>query len=306
MFTLEDGAQCNPANLSKADNTEYIFVKRHRNGDKTAFNLTHGMVANACYVTRKLADLYLCSDGLPIEKSKDFKGYRGVTDEFQNRDQRMDNTMLYHGEQYWNNDGKWRTTWTDADLTDCLVANVRSGSGYQCQKWGTERKVDDYYESYDFPVIRYAEVLLTYAEAVYELDGTISDVDLDYSLNLVRQRVNPSMPKLSNSLVSAHGLSMREEIRRERTVELVLEGHRIDDLKRWATAAVEMPQDQLGVQFTGTWFETNWNNPGKSVNADGILVLYTDRVWNDKLYLYPLPSDQLQLNPQLEQNPGWK
>lgn len=306
MFTLEDGAQCNPANLSKADNTEYIFVKRHRNGDKTAYNLTHGMVGNACYITRKLAELYLCSDGLPIEKSSNFKGNKGVTDEFQNRDRRMDNTMLYHGEQYWNNDGKWRTAWTDADLTDCLVANVRSGSGYQCQKWGTERKVDDYYESYDFPVIRYAEVLLTYAEATYELDGTISDSDLDYSLNLVRQRVNSSMPKLSNSFVSVHGLSMREEIRRERTVELVLEGHRIDDLKRWATAAVEMPQDQLGVQFTGTWFETNWNNPGKSVNADGILVLYADRVWNDKLYLYPLPSDQLQLNPQLEQNPGWK
>lgn len=306
MFTLEDGAQCNPANLSKADNTEYIFVKRHRNGDKTGYNLTHGMVGNACYVTRKMANLYLCSDGLPIEKSKVFKGYKGVTDEFQNRDSRMNNTMLYHGEQYWNNDGKWRTTWTDADLADCLVANVRSGSGYQCQKWGTERKVEDYYESYDFPIIRYAEVLLTYAEAVYELNGSISDVDLDYSLNLVRQRVNPDMPKLSNSLVTTNGLSMREEIRRERTVELVLEGHRIDDLKRWRTASVEMPMDQLGVLFTGTWFETNWNNPGKSVNADGVLVLYTSRSWSDKLYLYPLPSDQLQLNPQLEQNPGWK
>lgn len=306
MFTLEDGAQCNPANLSKTDNTEYIFVKRHRNGDRTSYNLTHGMVGNACYITRKLANLYLCSDGLPVEKSKNFKGYQSATDEFQNRDNRMDNSMLYHGEQYWNNDGKWRTTWTNADLADCLVANVRIGSGYQCQKWGTERKVDDYYESYDFPVIRYAEVLLTYAEAAYELNGSISDADLDYSLNLVRQRVNPTMPKLSNSLVSSNGLSMREEIRRERTVELFLEGHRIDDLKRWATASVEMPQDQLGVLYTGTWFEGNWSNPGKSVNADGALVIYTDRVWEDKHYLYPLPSDQLQLNPQLKQNPGWE
>lgn len=306
MFTLEDGVQCNPANLSKADNTEYIFIKRHRNGDKTAYNLTHGMVANACQITRKMANLYLCSDGLPVGKSKNFKGYTGVTDEFQNRDNRMDNTMLYHGKKYWNNDGKWRTTWTDADLANSLEANVRSGSGYQCQKWGTERNVEDYYESYDFPIIRYAEILLTYAEAIYELNNAISDTELDYSLNLVRQRINPTMPKLSNSLVTSNGLSMREEIRRERTVELALEGRRIDDLKRWATASIEMPQDQLGVQFTGTWFETNWNNPGKSVNADGTLVLYTGRSWNDKLYLYPLPSDQLQLNPQLEQNPGWK
>ena len=306
MFTLEDGAQCNPANLSKSDNIEYIFVKRHRNGDKTAWNLTHGMVANACYVTRKLANMYLCSDGLPIGKSSKFQQYAGVTDEFQNRDNRMGNNMLYHGQQYWNNDGKWRTTWTDADLTSSLTANVRSGSGYQNRKWGTERQMEDYYESYDFPVIRYAEVLLNYAEAVYELNGTITDSELDYSLNKVRLRVNPSMPKLSSTLVSANNLSMREEIRRERTVELVLEGFRIDDLKRWATAPDEMPQDMLGVQVTGTWFETNWTDHKRSLSSDGCLILYSDRTWNDKLYLYPLPSDQLQLNPQLEQNPGWK
>lgn len=306
MFTLEDGAQCNPANLSKSDNIEYIFVKRHRNGDKTAWNLTHGMVANACYVTRKLANMYLCSDGLPIGKSSKFQQYAGVTDEFQNRDNRMGNNMLYHGQQYWNNDGKWRTTWTDADLTSSLTANVRSGSGYQNRKWGTERQVEDYYESYDFPVIRYAEVLLNYAEAVYELNGTITDSELDYSLNKVRLRVNPSMPKLSSTLVSANNLSMREEIRRERTVELVLEGFRIDDLKRWATAPDEMPQDMLGVQVTDTWFETNWTDHKRSLSSDGCLILYSDRTWNDKLYLYPLPSDQLQLNPQLEQNPGWK
>lgn len=306
MFTLEDGAQCNPANLSKSDNTEYIFVKRHRNGDKTAWNLTHGMVANACYVTRKLANMYLCSDGLPIGKSSKFQQYAGVTDEFQNRDNRMGNNMLYHGQQYWNNDGKWRTTWTDADLTSSLTANVRSGSGYQNRKWGTERQVEDYYESYDFPVIRYAEVLLNYAEAVYELNGTITDSELDYSLNKVRLRVNPNMPKLSSTLVSANNLSMREEIRRERTVELVLEGFRIDDLKRWATAPDEMPQDMLGVQVTGTWFETNWTDHKRSLSSDGCLILYSDRTWNDKLYPYPLPSDQLQLNPQLEQNPGWK
>lgn len=305
MFTLEDGVQCNPANLTKADNTEYIFVKRHRLGDKTAYNLTHGMVGNACYVTSKMANMYLCSDGLPVEKSPLFKGYKGATDEFQNRDNRMDGTMLYHGEKYWNNDGKWRTTWTDADLSSCLIANVRSGSGYQNQKWGTERQLEDYYESYDFPIIRYAEVLLNYAEAAYELDGSISDADLDKSLNLVRTRINTAMPKLTNAFVLKNGLDMRTEIRRERTVELALEGHRIDNLKRWATASVEMPQDQLGVQVTGTWFETNWTGHGHQLDSNGRMILYTDRVWNDKLYLYPLPSDQIQLNPQLGQNPSW-
>ena len=125
------------------------------------------------------------------------------------------------------------------------------------------------------------------------------------SLNLVRQRVNPNMPKLSNSLVSANGLSMREEIRRERTVELIMEGYRIDDLKRWATAETEMPQDQLGVQMTGTWFETNWAAQPLPLNGEGCIIYYTDRTWGDRNYLYPLPSDQMQLNPELGQNPGW-
>ena len=149
--------------------------------------------------------------------------------------------------------------------------------------------------------------MLNYAEAVYELNGEISDSELDYSLNLVRLRVNPNMPKLTNKLIADHSpMSMREEIRRERTVELILEGHRIDDLKRWATAKEEMPQDQLGVKVTGTWFENNWSNQSRSLNADGYIIMYEGRVWSDKHYLYPLPSDQLQLNPQLEQNPGWK
>ena len=305
MFILED-VQDNPASLMKKDNTEYIFSHRHRETDKMITNITHGMLANVCYITRKMANMYLCSDGLPVGKSSLFKGYTGATDEFQNRDARMDNTMLWHGEQYWNNDGKWRTSWTDDDLNSCLTTNARSNSGYQCQKWGVECQVADYYESMDYPVIRYAEVLLNYAEAAYELNESISDNDLDFSLNLVRRRINPNMPKLSNSFVSTNGLNMREEIRRERTVELFLEGFRIDDLKRWKTAETEMPQDQLGVKMTGTWFESNWSGQSRSLNSDGCIVLYSGRSWAQKNYLYPLPSDQCQLNPNLSQNPGWE
>lgn len=304
MFILED-EQCNPAGLTKSANTEYILSTRHRIGDKLALNITHAYLSNAYYPTRKLANMYLCSDGLPIDKSPLFMGYTGVTDEFKNRDNRMTNTLLQHGQQHWNNDGKWRTAWDDTDLTSCLVADVRANSGYQTYKWATERKLDDYYEAYDYPVIRYAEVLLTYAEAAYELDGNISDADLDKSLNLVRQRINTTMPKLSNTLVSSNGLDMRQEIRRERTVELALEGYRIDDLKRWATAVTEMNADLLGVQVTGTWFETNWAAQARGLNADGCIILYSGSQWSDKNYLYPLPSDQTQLNPQLGQNSGW-
>ena len=307
MFILEDAAQCNPANLSKKDNTEYILAHRHRDGDNLGTNITHGMQANVCYITRKMANMYLCSDGLPISKSPKFKGYVGPTDEFEERDMRMHTTLLKEKQVYWNNDGKWRTKWNKEDFEtgNYLTANVLSNSGYQNNKWAVERQVADYFESIDYPVIRYAEVLLNYAEATYELSGSISNTDLDISLNLVRQRVNPKMPKLSDSFVSTNGLSMREEIRRERTVELFLEGFRIDDLKRWATAKVEMPQDQLGVKVSGTWFETNWSAQSSKLNSEGCIILKDGRTWSDKLYLYPLPSDQLQLNPQLGQNPGW-
>ena len=305
MFILED-VQDNPLGLMKKDNSEYILSHRHRETDRMAVNITHAMLANVCYVTRKMANMYLCQDGLPVEKSPLFQGYTQAASEFQNRDARMDNSMLWHGEKYWNNDGKWRTTWTDDDLNSSLTCNTRSNSGYQTQKWGVECEVQDYYESMDYPVIRYAEVLLNYAEAAYELNENISDSDLDLSLNLVRRRINPNMPKLTNSFVSTNGLNMREEIRRERTVELFLEGFRIDDLKRWKTAETEMPQDQLGVKMTGTWFESNWSGQSRSLNGDGCIVLYSGRTWTQKNYLYPLPQDQRQLNPNLSQNPGWE
>ena len=304
MFILEN-TDCNPAKLTKADNKEYIFSHRHDEATKKiGTNITHGAQNSGVYVTRKLADMYRCQDGLPIAKSPKFQGYTGQNTEFADRDNRMNATLLRHGQKYWNNDGKWRNTWTAADEDDALTCDRRSQSGYINNKWATERKVDDTNEGYDYPVIRYAEVLLNYAEAVYEQGESISDADLDLSLNLVRQRSNPDMVKLSNSLVSANGLSMREEIRAERTVELALEGFRVDDLKRWKTAETEMPQNLRGIPMTG-WFATNWTNQTRPLDADGSIILYDGRVWAEKNYLYPIPSDELQLNPELGQNKGW-
>lgn len=111
------------------------------------------------------------------------------------------------------------------------------------------------------------------------------------------------MPKLSNKFVTDNGLNMREEIRRERTIELFNEGFRIDDLKRWKTAEIEMPQDMLGIKKSGTEYEsTNLKYP---TNIDGCIIVESERTWGEKNYLYPIPSDQIQLNPNLKQNPGW-
>src|SRR5664280_1038407 len=106
---------------------------------------------------------------------------------------------------------------------------------------------------FDHHIIRYAEILLIYAEALFEKNQAISDGDLDKSINVIRSRVN--MPALTNAFVSANGLDMRMEIRRERNVELALEDFRYDDIRRWKTAETEMVQDIKGIKIKGTEWE---------------------------------------------------
>ena len=112
------------------------------------------------------------------------------------------------------------------------------------------------------------------------------------------------MPKLSNAFVATNGLDMRTEIRRERTIELYFEGFRRDDLIRWKTAEIEMPIDIQGIQWTGTAYETYWPSIKNNV-VNGVYRIETGRKWQEKNYLLPIPSQQIQLNPNLKQNAGW-
>ncbi len=315
MFILES-VQCNPAGLTRADNKEYILAKRHDEVLKPiGYNITHAQ-GTATFPTRKLANMFRCQDGLPIAKSSQFKGYKTMTSEFDNRDNRMNALLFKQDQKIWDNDGKWRTEWNENDETyigkdnkdnRCMLADVMSNTGYKSSKWATERQVTDANEGYDYPVIRLAEIYLNYAEAVYELKGKIDDEQLDASLNLVRRRSNPEMVKLSNKLVTDNGLDMLEEIRAERTVELFQEGFRIDDLKRWKTAEKEMPGNRVGVLFTGTEFESKWGSKQLNpLDEEGCVIKYEGCVWAEKNYLYPLPVDECQLNPELGQNKGWE
>lgn len=161
-------------------------------------------------------------------------------------------------------------------------------------------------------------MLLIYAEATFEKNGSISDADLNKSINLIRQRVN--MPSLKNDFVAANGLDMKQEIRRERTIELALEGFRYDDLRRWKTAEIELPQAIKGVKIVGS----NWTDPvvieganrnpygGASwqgnVDSKGFIVAESasGRSFDPaKQYLRPLPTREIFINPELLQNPGW-
>jgi hypothetical protein len=156
-------------------------------------------------------------------------------------------------------------------------------------------------------LIRYAEVLLILAEAKYELNGSISDADLNLTVNALRTRVGFT-PKLTNAFVTANNLSMREEIRRERSVELAMEGFRYDDLIRWKIAETVLPKELLGAKFIAAeWVGTS---PGSlNLNADKVLIVETaaTRTFRpDRDYLYPVPINEISLsNGNVVQNPNW-
>ncbi|MEO5683651.1 MAG: RagB/SusD family nutrient uptake outer membrane protein [Chitinophagaceae bacterium] len=331
LMILEN-QKSNPAGVQKSANKEYIQANRYDQAIRQVrFNISQTGTPG---FTRRLANIYLCNDGLPIEKSALFQGYALMKTEFANRDNRMRYNMKVAGGYYWKGNNNWHINWdwSAPDLANADASPWRpyanTTSGYGGQKWVAERQVPDNEESYDYPVIRYAEVLLIYAEAAFERNGTITDAELDKSLNLVRNRVNKTMPKLSNAFVAANGLDMRREIRRERTVEFVGEGFRTDDLKRWHNAvggpnlgaddedpligSNVMLQKVLGIKWAGTEFQTAW--PSQSATAkyssaniylDGALVIDAARSFSEKNYLLPVPTTQIQLNPNLSQNPNW-
>jgi starch-binding outer membrane protein, SusD/RagB family len=332
LFILEN-QKSNPAGIAKSANKEYILANRY---DQTIrqirFNVSHTGTPG---FTRRLANIYLCKDGLPIEKSLLFQQYAKMNSEFVNRDSRMFYNMRVAGWYYWKGNNNWHINWdwSPQDLANADASPFKpyanSTSGYASQKFVAERQVPDNEEGFDFPVIRYAELLLNYAEAVFERNGAITDAELDKSLNLVRQRVNKTMPKLSNAFVAANTLDMRREIRRERTVELVGEGFRMDDLKRWHNAVNGpdlggddedpligrnvMLQKVLGVKWAGTEYETLWTSQSSTAKysspnqfLDGALIVDGARSFSEKNYLLPVPTTQTQLNPNLlPNNPGW-
>jgi len=266
--------------------------------------------------TKALADLYLDNTGLPISKSGVFQGYGTFTSEFAHRDPRMTMTMIVPGTETVR---VFHPSIPVANWPDFPQRNLNTG--YILYKYMSEDAFANnsgeggaYGGAHDFDrhIIRYAEVLLIYAEAVYEKNGTITDADLDLSVNLLRDRAG--MPHLTNAFVMTNNLNMREEIRRERTVELALEGFRRDDLTRWKTAETVLPEDVKGIKIKGSEWENRppYNVAGyqSRVDGNGFLIVESSRTFDPgKNYLQPIPTKEIAFYTQsgftLEQNPGW-
>jgi starch-binding outer membrane protein, SusD/RagB family len=243
--------------------------------------------------TKSLVDAYLMTDGLPATKSPLYKKPATTLAVFADRDDRMGQTIMKRGDPY---------IFTKKVFD---VANLTfHKTGFCFRKFSN---IDDWNNQASFidrPILRYAEVLLIFAEAKFELTNSITDADLDISINLLRPR--GKLPKLTNAFVTTNNLTMRDEIRRERRVELAQEGHRYWDLMRWKIGEVELPKAILG----NFLFRSEY---GSSVTVNitpDSFILTTPASFRRfdaaKDYLWPIPLNEISLNPNLKQNPNWK
>ena len=305
------------ARASRNANNNEILLSYIYNYDLGETARTSHNLSRECWVpgdyarfvpTNSMIEAYLTKDGQIWDPST----ANSYEDVFKDRDPRMVQSILPPG-----------TPWEgleDGDITSDdnsifkypKFVNDKRGcmtySGYYMRKY-VEPSTVKYvgHDDNDIVMIRFAEVLLNYAEAKEQL-GTLTQDDLDKSINLLRNRVG--MVKLELANLPA-GSDIRTEIRRERRVELFFEGHRFFDIIRWKQGEL-LAEDLLGVNKR--WLDQsrlsvnlNTDLTWKTKNGQQYLLIETGRQFDpNKHYLLPVPFKQMQLNPNLApQNPGW-
>lgn len=292
--------------ILEGDDSDEVILARRYYKLRATHNWTRELWFGAMMPTKNLADMYLCEDGLPIDRSALFQGFETQVSEFENRDPRMAQTFIVPGSEIFFEGGLWTPTYPG------FVGNSATRTGYMIRKFLDETlDAAQFIGEYDFKEFRYAEVLLILAEALYEKNGRITDEELDLTVNDLRSRAG--MPRLTNAFATSNGLAMLEEIRRERTVELAFEGYRRDDLRRWGTATEVLPRAIRGVKFVGTEYQRKFPDlvigQDIQVDSEGFIVAQpatARRFETPKHWLSPIPLQQVQLSKgTLEQNPGW-
>jgi hypothetical protein len=306
-FQYDGGANGNPiqsipgpqVNYTYATNKENMLIRLYgqnqsNNISSHSFGRSYLDQANIA-PTRVMMDSYLYKDGLPQGKSA-FDSSNNQTSsltEFENRDPRM--TMSIYN----------KTLITPS--VGGLIPYV-PGITYRYRKYWIVSDWAANVSFVNFNILRYAEVLLNNAEAKFELSGSISDADLNATINKIRNRASggdiSKLPLLTNAFVTANGLNMQTEIRRERSVELAFEGLAYWDLLRWKTAETALPQVMLGRKYFAS------ENPGGTtpnlLNGYVVLEAASFRKFNPaKDYLWALPTKELALSSKLVQNPNW-
>ncbi|NQU52138.1 MAG: RagB/SusD family nutrient uptake outer membrane protein [Bacteroidetes bacterium] len=269
--------------------------------------------------TKSYVEDVLCTDGKPITLTDLYMGDEVYENIFENRDPRLRQTVLHPDDP-----AVW--SWNKVDgrtypRIDGMSGGIKSTTGYHIIKVYEVGAAHASYNSSSTPAIimRYGEVLLNYAEAKAEL-GELNQAVLDESINLLRDRVGmppmtmdvPMDPRYAHWGVPATTV----EIRRERRIELFMEGFRYDDLRRWKLGK-ELEIPSLGMRWdaaNSARFDVDGKATIKTKDVDGVTYLapYVGTDWEGpvfdegKHYLWPLPLSAISQNPALGQNPGWQ
>ena len=249
---------------------------------------------NSLAPTQELVDSYLTLNGSAIDEPG--SGW-SEDSPYENRDPRLIATIVYDNYQWQDLEGT-STIYIEpgSDPDDATDEYAPGGSttstGYYVRKYFDPNHEAGLAISTNLMLIRYADVLLMYAEAKHEL-GAFSETVWDETIALLRERAGFTDPAALNYPSGLNDQEMREEIRNERRVELALEGLRIFDIRRWETAEDVLNGYAHGAQF------------GPDDIDDGYLRVNLRTFDASRHYLWPIPRDERLINPNLSQNPGW-
>lgn len=326
-YDLNPDFKSNFDQLDLAGNKEMILYKHY------VYNvLGHGTVDYTCGstqvhgMTKDAFDSYLFKDGKPkatttcdkneagkIVKLDDNSGFGeanfvDISDVLAQRDPRMtaqvDHILQFPGCGYARFGGAQSTSSTGYGV---LLFDTNAMKNTDRQSIGTNTT--------DAPIFWYAQILLNYAEACAEL-GTITDADLNLSINKLRDRVG--MPHLTTAVAAdpANNMGVSNiiwEIRRERRVEMMYcQNDRYYSLQRWNQLELLDTQkhpDQCRGAYVGNLTAADGIDLSQiTVDADGYINCKNggaERIYDPKYLLFPIPNGQKTLNPQIGQNPGW-
>ena len=282
-----------PANENSSEN---IFSVQFLAGQAPNALTQHGLpaVSSGWHLFNplgNLADAYGFNDGTPFSYTDPrFK----VSDMGANRDPRFRYNFLWDGAKFGN-----KTYVCHPDSTKSLdqltYSKQATRTGYGLRKFLDENFSGNLQTDYggNLPVIRYAEVLLSYLEAELEAGKPITQELMDLTINAIRTRPSVKLPPLN--AMSAEQL--RPIMRQERRIELAFEGQRLWDLFRWGIA-----EEVLKGDFWGAPFPNSTLLPKVSKKPDPLKRWYvTTKNFRKQDYVWPIPQSEVNVNPKLAQ-----
>ncbi|WP_299666576.1 RagB/SusD family nutrient uptake outer membrane protein [uncultured Polaribacter sp.] len=300
--------------IGLSGNSEVILWRDYNDIGLDINNVLQLSWPNRCAYTRFAIRSYLCSDGLPTAVSPLYVGDQDLNTIENNRDSRLMASIMVPGDLLTKNTDNSEVLWANPDFS---TANA-GDTGYESQKYrnpNIDADINNFTRSTSRIIMRYAEALLIFAEAKAEL-GTISQGDLDKSINLLRVRVG--MPNIVLGAIVTdpnwpnYGYALSDilyEIRRERSVEFLAEGFRASDLYRWRAHSLFDGDQPRGAYYDDGVVNVELDPANADLDSEGYILPFND-IGNynfdpTRAYLLPIPLDELSLNPNLTQNPGW-